>query len=580
MEGTLKSSNNRIWRKQVKKLQRKRRRQNAAKERDKKLEEEIERLKDPTYKQWLEHQEHLEEMKRKDEEREREEMEENWLRRELLAQKQFQKEKLKRLAEEKIEEERRQKQLEELKEREEAKTRQREEMQRKTEEATRDLEETVQICDQYLEDICMLTPPKLKGFLETRPGEKVCEFYRKTQCCRFGFRCSHNHTRPLLSRIILIRHFFQHRLLDHCLHEEYSSAEENLEMGEGDLKIDYQEFCYDVWPVLEQFGEIVNFRTVRNRLPNAKGNVFVEYKDKRSALKAFINLQNRYYAAKRLHIEFSHITNWRIAACGFYLAHKCPRGADCNYLHFIPNPQNKYNEPFGSLDRSQRSTVGNMCSTRQQTPLISWNNVTNQDNRCRNWRWSESPEMEILPSKSSVEPISENPKNPICTTSKPKENDFSQRRSRLRSRERHPSPHSKTGKRSKGNHNDNSPSIKSTKTNKKRSDRDKSTSSDSYYEGKYHRSDYRRKSRSHSNESHISQHSIDDKRNNRDKSVSLEKSRKHNRTSDRNKSTSPGFDNHHKSEHKSTKRHKHKKKHKKRSSSNSPRKSNSSRNRK
>ncbi|XP_013099312.2 U2 small nuclear ribonucleoprotein auxiliary factor 35 kDa subunit-related protein 2 isoform X2 [Stomoxys calcitrans] len=307
----------RTWRKLVKKLQRKKRRQKLARDRDKKLEEEeLQKQNDPSYKQWLEHQEHMEERQRIAYEKEQQENEEQWLRRELLAQKQFQREQQMRLAEEKAQEELREQQYKKLKELEEAKKRQQEERQRKAKEAAKELEETIKICDEYLQDPGMATPTRMQGYIETRPGEKQCEFYKKTQCCRFGYHCSHSHTRPLLSNIILIRNFFQHRLLDQQQHEEYSSAEEQLEMGEGDLRSDYDEFCADVWPELEQFGEIVNFRTARNVQPHARGTVFVEYKDKRSALKAFINLQSRYYAAKRLNVEFAHITHWRTAVCG------------------------------------------------------------------------------------------------------------------------------------------------------------------------------------------------------------------------------------------------------------------------
>lgn len=39
----------------------------------------------------------------------------------------------------------------------------------------------------------------------------------------------------------------------------------------------------------------------------------------RSALKAFINLQNRYYATKRLNVEFSNIRDWHTGVCGRHL---------------------------------------------------------------------------------------------------------------------------------------------------------------------------------------------------------------------------------------------------------------------
>lgn len=245
------------------------------------LSDNLEKLKDPSYRHWLENQERLEEEQRLAAEKEHEENEEQWLRRELLAQKQFQREQQQRLAEEKVKEKLREEQYRQQKEREEVLRRKKEAMENAAEQAAKELEERVKLCQKYLDEPGLETPIKLRGFIETRPNEKECEFYNKTHCCRYGFRCGYNHKTIILSKIIVIRNFFEHRLLDQQIHQEYKSAEEQLEVSEEDLIQDYHEFCEDVWPELEQFGEIVNIRTVRNRLPHIRGHVFVEYVDKR-----------------------------------------------------------------------------------------------------------------------------------------------------------------------------------------------------------------------------------------------------------------------------------------------------------
>lgn len=215
------------------------------------------------------------------EEEENQEQEEKWLRRELLAQKQFQKEKIERkIIETKLEEERL-KQEQDLKEQQEALRKKHEAMKLQAEKAALEFDSVLQCMQQYLDDSYMKTPPRLAFFVESRPTEKACAIYEKTNCCRFGITCSFNHRRPILAKIIVIRHFFQHPLLEQQEHEEYSRADSGLELNERDLRDYYDEFCEDVWPVLEEYGKIINFRTVRNTQQHLRGHVFVEYADKR-----------------------------------------------------------------------------------------------------------------------------------------------------------------------------------------------------------------------------------------------------------------------------------------------------------
>lgn len=214
-------------------------------------------------------------------EKEQQEQEEEWLRRELLAQKQFRKEQIKRKAEEAKLEEERLKQEQYIKEQEDAHRKKLEILKLQAEKAAKEFDSILQCMQQYLDENSMRTPPRLEQFVQSRPAEKSCEFYDKTNCCRFGLACSFNHRRPLLAKIIVIRHFFHHPLLEQHEHEEYSNADSSLELNERDLRDSYDEFCEDVWPVLQEYGAIINFRTVRNTQPHLRGHVFVEYAEKR-----------------------------------------------------------------------------------------------------------------------------------------------------------------------------------------------------------------------------------------------------------------------------------------------------------
>lgn len=331
----------RTWRKLVKKQQRKRRRQKNAKERDQKdSEEQSVREADPDYQAWLKQQAELEEFQRQAAERLHQDEEEAWLRREALAQRQFQLDAAKRKQEEAEVERLRAQQAEELAALQQEHRRRQEENKRLNDQATAEFETMMQRMQEYMDNSVSHTPPaELQRMVDTHPGERLCEFFTRTNSCRFGHSCTFNHRRPMLSKILLIRHFFTHPLLQvngNTPETEYASADEQLEMSELDLRADYDEFFKDVTVELEKFGKIINFRTVRNTLPHLRGHVFVEYAQERFvlelkvqhisithqisicrfALRAFVNLQGRFYASRRLNVEFSNLAKWRGAICG------------------------------------------------------------------------------------------------------------------------------------------------------------------------------------------------------------------------------------------------------------------------
>lgn len=188
---------------------------------------------------------------------------------------------MKRKAEEAKLEEERLKQEQYIKEQKDAHRKKLETLKLEEEKAAKEFDSILQCMQQYLDESSMKTPPRLQYFVQSRPAEKSCEIYDKTNCCRFGLACSFNHRRPLLAKIIVIRNFFHHPLLEQHEHEEYSNADSSLELSERDLRDYYDEFCEDVWPVLQEYGAIINFRTVRNTQPHLRGHVFVEYAEKR-----------------------------------------------------------------------------------------------------------------------------------------------------------------------------------------------------------------------------------------------------------------------------------------------------------
>ncbi|TDG53448.1 hypothetical protein AWZ03_000263 [Drosophila navojoa] len=378
----------RAWRKLVKKQQRQRRRQRQARAREKEeaLEEKALKAK-PEYEAWLKQQAELEEFQRQASERLRAEEEEAWLRREALAQRQFQIDRAKRQQEEAKLESLRLQQAKELEEELEKQRKRREESKRLAEQAAAEFEAMLQRMQEYMDDSEDRTPPaELRRVVETNPAEKLCEFYTRTNCCRYGNSCTFNHRRPMLAKILLIRHFFTHPLLQVGeTHKEYASTDEHLELTEQDLRSDYDEFFRDAIGELEKFGKILNFRAVRNTLPHLRGHVFVEYAKERFALRAFVNLQGRYYASRRLQVEFSNLKGWRGAVCGY----------SCGYLHLFRNPNNLFNSSLELYDTPKSTRSSSRTPTNRAS---SWHDNIRES---RNWRWSESPELELKQDKSS-----------------------------------------------------------------------------------------------------------------------------------------------------------------------------------
>ncbi|KAM8717003.1 hypothetical protein ACLKA7_003813 [Drosophila subpalustris] len=378
----------RAWRKLLKKQQRKRRRQKYARERDKEeaLEQSI-KENDPEYQAWVQQQTDLDEFQRLAAERLQQDEEEQWLRREALAQRQFQLDAAKRRQQEAEVERLRAQQAKELEALQQEQRLRQEQKQRLAEEAAAEFEAMIKRMQEYMEDSGIRTPPaELCRVVETHPEERLCEFFTRTNCCRYGNACTFNHKRPMLAKILLIRHFFTHPLLQaDDTSTEYANADEHLELTDQDLRADYDEFFKDVVGEVEKFGKIINFRAVRNTLPHLRGHVFVEYAQERSALRAFINLQGRYYASKRLSVEFSNINTWRGAIC----ARKCPKGYTCGYLHLFRNPNNLFN---GNLETYSTPSTARLRSNTPNSQTPSWNDMGKES---RNWRWSESPEPEI-----------------------------------------------------------------------------------------------------------------------------------------------------------------------------------------
>ncbi|XP_053663460.1 U2 small nuclear ribonucleoprotein auxiliary factor 35 kDa subunit-related protein 1 [Anopheles marshallii] len=241
--------------------------------------------------------------------------------------------------------------------------------------------------DEYLQE--------LQSIHNTRSDAEDCKFFLKTGACRHGYRCSGNHPTPGVGKVILIASFFSHPALEQKVHAEYGQ-DVRLEFDEDDLQNCYNEFFRDIIEEFEAFGKIQHILACRNAGTHLRGSVYIEYELLRNAAAAYLRMNGRFYAKKQLHVEFRSPIVWPAAVCGLFELKRCHKGAGCNFLHILKNPDHRYVYNHFQECRSMRKEE----ILHVATPLVekTWDEITSNggqsSRKAPQWRWSESPELE------------------------------------------------------------------------------------------------------------------------------------------------------------------------------------------
>lgn len=119
----------------------------------------------------------------------------------------------------------------------------------------------------------------------------------------------------------------------------------------------------------------------------------------------------------RLYYSFFLNTIFFLKTKGLSHSRKCLKGNKCHYLHLFSNPGNKYNTPMvinrtPSIKASMATPllryfvkILTQSIVKVFSTFCSWNAVTASDvkHSSRNWRWSESPEMEVSAARDELE---------------------------------------------------------------------------------------------------------------------------------------------------------------------------------
>lgn len=352
---------------------------------------EKERLRnesDPSYQQWQIEQEAFALFELQEIQSLNEQENEKWMRAELIAQTQW-RELQKKISKAKLERAEQEIKIKKEWEQEQGRIKQIEEKIKKSEEEQRlKYEQFIEKLEEYLSGNGEVPDELLKGS-ETNPDAVVCPFFFKTAACRFGDSCSRNHKSPGISKVLLAPHLYTHFGLENSQINEYDT-DILLEYEEGDTYRHFKDFFYDVLPEFEKWGQVVQFRVCNNQERHLRGNTYIEFSSAREAVAAHRALHTRWYGGKQLSLHFCTIPSWKAAICGMFLTRKCPKGRACNFLHVFRNPRNM----FGNFSRNQGSQK-----------IIS-----RDKENCRNWRWSESPEVEIIGEKREFTKRSERAK--------------------------------------------------------------------------------------------------------------------------------------------------------------------------
>ncbi|XP_047359436.1 U2 small nuclear ribonucleoprotein auxiliary factor 35 kDa subunit-related protein 1 isoform X2 [Vespa velutina] len=383
------SCSHKAWRRIAKRERRRRLRCKAAKEREadeERLRAALERTAE--YLNWCKEKEQREKEEEELEKREHEEREKLWLAEEVKAQKEWHilQERKARARQQQLEQE--EKIRKEFEAKQEIIRKKEEEEKRKREEEIKQRELLQKEIDDYIDE-GIKTPEALRKTIDSQPGKELCPFFSKTGACRYGDTCSRNHRRVCLSKILLIPNFYSHFSLEKNTTEYDTDIA--LEFENSETRQHFCEFYNDVVPELEFLGRIKTLKLCCNTEIHLRGNLYVEYCTEREAAKALRKLKGRWYAGRQLNCEFANLKSWRSAVCGML---KCPKGRACNFLHTFKNPHAeydiksppRYSKAVGSESNSKRSEQRNRSTWEEY--------IYDETDESRNWRWSESPEIE------------------------------------------------------------------------------------------------------------------------------------------------------------------------------------------
>lgn len=232
--------------------------------------------------------------------------------------------------------------------------------------------------------------------------QRMCLPFLKTGVCKYANMCVNSHTldsefsNKKLTTLIFPG-MYTNMLLGYEILSVNLESDEVLEYEESDILDHYKDFYDDVCSEMKTFGALKQFIVCSNYEPHLRGNVYVEFEREKHALKAQIALNGRYYAGKPIYCYFTHVKKWNDAICGSFLRKKCTKGKKCNYLHVFKNPYNEFK--YATTDQPRQINETRLNENKYKKKK-NWSSDEELDKNRKKSRWSSDDEIEKSLNKS------------------------------------------------------------------------------------------------------------------------------------------------------------------------------------
>jgi len=151
-----------------------------------------------------------------------------------------------------------------------------------------------------------------------------CAFYLKCGACRHGDTCDRNHQKPPFSTTLLIKHMWLNPYYIASVKPDTKIVQES-----------FDEFYEEVFQELSKSGEVVEMVVCENTSEHITGNVYVQFDDEDIASDCMQSINQRFFAGRRLNVEYSPVRDFREALCKDFDESMCSRAGNCNFLHCI-----------------------------------------------------------------------------------------------------------------------------------------------------------------------------------------------------------------------------------------------------
>jgi len=170
---------------------------------------------------------------------------------------------------------------------------------------------------------------QLASILGTEKDRVNCPFYFKIGACRHGANCARLHNKPSSSPTILLINFYRNPALIAPIGKDGLPKP----MNPYNLEKNFEDFYEDIFEEFAIFGQIENINICDNLSDHMIGNVYIKFRNEKSAIKAYKSVNGRFYNGRIIIAEISPVTDFKEATCRQFQDNTCTRGGYCNFMH-------------------------------------------------------------------------------------------------------------------------------------------------------------------------------------------------------------------------------------------------------